>query len=324
MADNFKFPDEVEDETKNAAALEAASVKVETSAEPEIEVEVVDDTPAADRGRKPLDRPVEDPTDEELESYSERVKKRMADLTHARHDERRAKEQTQREREELQRIAQSLLEENNSLKQTVTQGNTALVDGFKSKATSDLENARSALKAAHEAFDTDKIVAAQEAMQDAKIRLNTAANFRPPPLQPAKTQLQLPQPPQVVPPDEKALRWQAKNQWFGQPGFEEVTSHALGLHQKLVNSGLDPRSDSYYEQLEARMKPRFPEIFGEEGKAKSGEATRRPATVTAPSTRSTAARKVQLTATQVALAKKFGLTNQQYAAQVAKLETNNG
>ena len=127
--------------------------------------------------------------------------------------------------------------------------------------------------------------------------------------------------PERVSPDEKTLRWQAKNQWFGANGFEEVTSYALGLHQKLVNSGTDPRSDEYFEQIDARVKSKFPEVFGgNEDRSRSGDSPRRPASVVAPATRSSGAKKVQLTKTQVALAAKLKLTPQQYAIELAKLE----
>jgi hypothetical protein len=127
-----------------------------------------------------------------------------------------------------------------------------------------------------------------------------------------------------VQPDEKTLRWQAKNQWFGANGFEEVTSFALGLHQKLVNNGVDPRSSEYFEQIDARVKSTFPEVFGGTEDRRSSDSPKRPTSVVAPAARSSGAKKIQLTQTQVALAKKYGLTPQQYAAEVAKLERNNG
>jgi len=179
--------------------------------------------------------------------------------------------------------------------------------------------ARRQYKEAQEAFDTDAIIAAQEALTEAKWNLEKVKNYRVPPLQeqqiPVQTQ---PRQTQTVQPDEKSLRWQARNQWFGSDGFEEVTSYALGLHQKLVTAGTDPRSDDYYEQIDARVRSKFPEVFGEPEK-KPVDA-RRPSTVVAPASRSTTAGKVKLTTTQLNLAKKFGLTPQQYAAQVAKLE----
>jgi hypothetical protein len=305
--DEFKFPDEIEDKNEHQTD--------------EIEVEIVDDTPEKDRGRKPLDKEVADPTDEEIESYSSNVQKRIKDLTHARHDERRVKEATLREKQELERLTQQLIEENKKLRQNVNTSSEQFASQAKTLAETELEKARREYKAAQESFDADAILAAQEALLEAKIKMRDAEKFKPTPLQEDDFDVQTShREPQRVQPDEKTLRWQAKNQWFGANGFEEVTSYALGLHQKLVNSGADPRSDEYFEQIDARVKSKFPEIFGEEDKPSYGESPKKPASVVAPATRSSGAKKVQLTTTQLALAKKFGLTPQQYALQVAKLE----
>jgi len=305
----YKFPDEIEGE-------QTIDIKADA---PEIEIEVVDDTPIEDRGRWPLNKEVEDPTDEEIENYSDKVKHRIKELTHARHDERRVKEAVLREKQELERLAQHLIEENKSLKKSVNVGQEAFIYSSKEKAEADVAMARRQYKEAQEAFDTDAIIAAQEALTEAKWNLEKVKNYRATPLQeqeiPVQTQ---PRQTQTVQPDEKSLRWQAKNQWFGSQGFEEVTSFSLGLHQKLVNSGIDPRSDEYYEQIDARVRSTFPEMFGG-GEQKRSEA-RRPSNVVAPASRSTTAGKVKLTTTQLGLAKKFGLTPQQYAMQVAKLE----
>ena len=315
VKDEFKFPDEVEDK-------KTGEVDFEIEGEGEVEIEIEDDTPVQDRGRKPLDKEVADPTDDEIESYSDKVKTRIKELTHARHDERRVKEATMREKQELERLAQQLIEENKRLKQNVYTGQEAVIEGAKSKAEFELKEARAKLKAAQEAYDNDAIVAALEEVTDAKIRVEQTKNFRPAPLQEENFEVQTPQTqPTKVEPDEKTLRWQAKNQWFGAQGFEEYTSYALGLHQKLVTNGVDPRSAEYFEQIDARMKSTFPDLFGQTNdKPRSGEVQKRPTTVVASVSRSTSAGKIKLTQTQVALAKKLGLTPQQYAAQVAKLE----
>jgi hypothetical protein len=306
MEDEFKFPDEL------------AKAAPDTD---EIEIEIVDDTPERDKGRKPLDKDVAEPTDDEIASYSDGVKKRIKELTHARHDERRVKEAVLREKQELERMAQSLINENRQLKSYVSNGEQHYAQTVQSATEMELDAARKKLKEAHEAFDTDAIIAAQEALSDAKMRVNAAKNFRPTPLQDTpdivQTQQSQPQQPSV---DDKTLRWQAKNQWFGAQGYEELTSFSLGLHQKLVNSGVDPRSDDYFEHIDARMKKTFPEFFGD---SKAG-GSKKLSTVVAPAARSTGAKTVKLTTTQVALAKKFGLTPQQYALQVAKLENANG
>jgi hypothetical protein len=312
--EQFKFPDEIEE------------VKVEVVGDDDFEVEVVDDTPEQDRGRKPLDREVEDPTDDEIESYTQGAQKRIKELTHARHDERRAKEATLREKQELEVLTQRLLDENKKLRQNVSTGSEQVTQLTKTAAEAELDKARRDYKAAQESFDSDAILAAQEALLDAKMKLENAKNIRQTPLQDENSEVQTSyQEPQRVQPDEKTLRWQAKNQWFGSNGFEEVTSFALGLHQKLVNSGTDPRSDEYFEQIDARVKSKFPEVFGgNEDKPRSGDTPRKPASVVAPATRSSGKRMVQLTKTQLALAEKFKLTPQQYAAQVARLENQNG
>ena len=306
MAENYEFPDEIEEKSKATSEKEV-----------DIEIEIVDDTPARDRGRVALDKVVEDPSDDELESYSDKVKGRIKELTHARHDERRAKEAIVREKQELENLAQQLLTENKKLKQHVSAGEQNFAVTIKSATSAELEKAKRQYKEAYEAGDSDALVEAQEALTDAKMRVEAAKNFKPTPLQDDNNEVQIRKSqPVAVEPDDKTLRWQAKNQWFGAPGNEELTSFSLGLHQKLVNSGIDPRSDEYFERIDSRMKSTFPEVFG--------GATKRPSSVVASATRSTGPKKVQLTATQVALAKKFGLTPQQYAVQVAKLENSNG
>jgi len=313
MAENFQFPDE-QDEDK----------KVTKAEEPEIEIEVVDDTPENDRGRKPLEREVSEPSEDELENYSDGVKKRIKELTHARHDERRAKEAVLRERQELERIAQALINENRQLRNHVNVGEQNFASTIQNATETELEMAKKRYKEAYESGDADAVVAAQEALTDAKLRSQAAKNYRPVSL--PVNEVPVPTPQQPAPPqtqvDEKTLRWQARNQWFGSPGNEDMTSFSLGLHQKLVNSGVDPRSDEYFEQIDARVRATFPDYFGSETKSRGGSV--KPSTVVAPSSRSTTPGKIKLTATQVALARKLGLTNQQYAMELAKLERSNG
>ena len=323
----FKFPDE--DDVQVESQQDDAVAKDQN----DVEIEIVDDTPAKDRGRKPLDKDVEDPTDDEIENYSEKVQVRIKELTHARHDERRAKENLLREKQEMENLLSYMAEENKKLKQTVNNGQEYVISSAKESADAQLQAARRQLKDAQESFDTDAIIAAQEALTDAKLRLQQVQNYRPTPLQEdvepvQRQQLQQYQQPEPVA-DEKTLRWQARNQWYGQPGFEEYTSYALGLHHKLVNAGVDPRTGQYFEQIDARLKKTFPELFGSNGDSTpeptSSEPSRsKPASIVAPASRSTGTRKIQLTTRQLDLARKYGLTPQQYAAEVAKLEKSNG
>lgn len=283
--------------------------------EGDIEIEVVDDTPEPDRNAKPATRDIDDPSDDELADYGEKVQKRMKELTFARHNERREKEAALREREEAVRIAQKLLDENKNLRQNVHTNQTALASSIKSKAESTLEMARKKLKEAQESYDTDAIVAAQEELTEAKFNYERVKNFKPAPLQEPETQVYIPQNTQQTPtPDSKALAWQEKNQWFGPD--EEMTAFAYAVHKKLVDSGVDPRSDEYYERIDARMREVFPAQFG----VKKADP-KRPATVVAPATRTTGKKKVALTKTQEALARRLGLTNEQYAKEVLKLSS---
>lgn len=294
-----------------------------------IEVEVIDDTPPKDRGRRPLDKKVDDPTDEELEEYSAGVKKRIKELTHARHDERRRAEALEREAREQEALIRTLMEERKQIATRYNAGVETFGKVQEEAAKTSLEAARAKLKAAHEAFDNDAIIEAQEELARATLRVEQAKSYRPAPIKEEPEGVQPRQTQQQVHPDQKSLNWQARNQWFGQD--EEATSYALGVHQKLVKSGVDPRSNEYYEQIDARMRQRFPELFdgeedGEEVEVRkpTPSSTKKPATVVAPADRQPASGgKVRLTQTQLALAKKFGLTPQQYAAQVLKLQQEN-
>jgi len=118
-----------------------------------------------------------------MDTYSEGVKKRIKELTHARHDERRAKETLAREKNELERITQHMVAENKRLKQYVSTGEHTYAETIKAATSAELEKAKRAYKAAYEAGDSDGLVEAQEAMTDAKMRVEAARNFKPTPLQ---------------------------------------------------------------------------------------------------------------------------------------------
>jgi hypothetical protein len=201
---------------------------------------------------------------------------------------------------------------------------------LKEKAQAELEMARRKYKEAAESYDSDAMLEAQEALQDAKLRLSQAENFRPTPLQDENKEVYS-QPIQQQQPrlDDKTLRWQAKNQWFGSDGYEEMTAMAIALHTKLVNSNGPEfaRTDEYFERIDARLREKFPEVYGGEERDKTRETPTKkpPATVVASGTRSSGAKsKVKLTKTQEAVARKLGLTPQQYAKEVLKLEALNG
>jgi len=298
---DFKFPDEIEAEKPTEEKLQ-----IEIEGEPEIEV--VDDTPEQDRGRKPMKETPAEVTDDELAQYSEGVKKRIQHFSKGYHEERRAKEAALREREEAVRLAHNLVEENKRLQGSLGQGQQALLEQAKKVVQNELDQAKQKFKAAYEAGDSDALVEAQEALAAAKYKAERVNNFKPAVAQPQTPVVQpAPRPEQKVQVDSKAKAWQEANSWFGDD--KEMTALALAVHQDLVESGVDTSSDEYYEKINARVRKRFPEAFNSE---------KRKSSVVAPATRSTAPRKIVLTQSQVQIAKRLGLTNEQYARAVAE------
>jgi hypothetical protein len=304
----FEFPDEKEENPrKGGAVVEPESDKPE--------IEVVDDTPEQDRYRTPMAEPPQDPTEEELASYSESIKNRFKHFTKGYHDERRAKEAALREKEEALRIAQKVFEENKQLKGSVNQNQTALLEQAKKVVSAEIEDAKRMYKEAYESGDSDKLLEAQEALTTARIKADKVNNFRPTPLQVEETPVQIaPQPQQAAPVDEKLLAWQDKNQWFG--SNKRMTSYALGLHEELVETGIRVGSDEYYKRIDADIRERFPDQVGA-GESVDAKPQRTKSNVVSPATRSTAPKKIVLTQSQVNLAKRLGLTNEQYARAVA-------
>jgi hypothetical protein len=297
----YQFPDESKQEDKQD--------KVEETSD-ELEIEIVDDTPPEDRGRKP-GPPPEEVSDEELTKYSEDVQKRIKKFTKGYHDERRAKEAALREKEEAIRLAQAIIEENKKLKGSLGQSQSVLVEQAKKVASTDVEEAKRKLRAAHEAFDTDAIIEAQEQLTVAKMRAERIERM---PLQQERNEVQTQQPAPIQP-DTRAVEWQNENPWFGSD--DEMTAFALGLHQKLVKQGIDPKSDTYYEKINSRMRQVFPDQF-EEDEPEEKPKPKAKANVVAPATRSTAPKKIVLTASQQALAKRLGVPLEIYAKQVAE------
>jgi hypothetical protein len=302
----FEFPDEKEENSRKGGKV----------VEPDPEIEVVDDTPEEDRYRTPMTNAPVDPTDEELASYSESVKNRFKHFTKGYHDERRAKESAVREKEEALRIAKTVFEENQRLKGSVNQNQTALLEQAKRVVVGEIENAKRKYKEAYESGDSDKLLEAQEELTSAKIRADKVNNFKPTPLQVDNNPVQTEQPfKQAAPVDDKLLAWQDKNQWFGKN--KRMTSYALGLHEELVEQGIQIGSADYYKYIDSDIRERFPDQVGS-GESADAKSQRPKTNVVSPATRSTAPRKIVLTQTQVNLAKRFGLTLEQYAREVAK------
>jgi len=305
----FEFPDEKEVNPRKGGNV----VEPESNAP---EIEVVDDTPEDDRGRKPMEEPPRDVTDEELSKYDESVQKRIKHFTKGYHEERRAKESAEREKDEALRLAQAVLAENKKLKGSVNQNQTALLEQAKKVVSGEVEAAKRMYREAYEAGDTDKLVEAQEALTHAKIRADKVNNFRPAPLQVDETPVQIEQQPtRAAPVDDKLLAWQDKNQWFG--SNKRMTAYALGLHEELVSEGIPSGSDEYYRRINTDIRERFSDQFGAD-ESVDAKPQRTKSNNVAPATRSTAPRKIVLTQTQVNLAKRLGVPLELYARKVAE------
>ena len=323
--EEFKFPDEVEGK------------KVEVEAEgDEISIEIEDDTPAEDRGREPMPQELVKKLEvevDELDKYSEEAKQKMVQMKKVWHDERRAKEAAAREREEAIRVAQQLLEENKKLKQAYSTGEKTYIETAQNAAELQLEVAKRGYKEALESGDSEKIADAQIRLNEATYRSQQAKNFKPT-LQEDEKEVQIPQLQEKVPtPDAKTQEWTSKNPWFG--AKKSMTAFALGLHEELIEEyGTQyAGTDDYFKRIDKQVRKAFPDYFGiEEQKtevevdveSQKAQQKQKPSTVVAPATRSTSPKQIRLTTRQVQLARKLGLTPEQYAREFAKTGGQNG
>ena len=305
--EEYQFPDETKPEVKD-----------------ELEVEIIDDVPEGDRNREALTESPE-PDENELASYSDRVKKRIGVLQRAFHDERRAKEQSSRERDEAMSYANSIVAKNKSLVQKSNDDASLLHETWKSKAETDLDSGRKAYKYAYESGDSDAVVDAQDALNRATMRHENSISFKPTlqtqeiPVEPENSVRTAP------PPDDAAVSWASKNSWFGKDRL--MTGMAYGLHEELISSGIHPQRDAakYYGEINQQMRKRFPDYGWGDSEGKEPRQ-RTSANIVAPVTRtSSGGKKVSLTQTQVAIAKRLNIPLAEYAKQVAVLESmNNG
>jgi hypothetical protein len=317
--DDFKFPDEMENEVP----------EVEASAEEKIEIEIVDDRPEEDqKNAQPLpEEIVKDIENDDLEQYSKEAKQRLLQMKKLINDERREKEQALREQQEAIRVAQSLVEETKKLRGRLTEGEKVYVSNAKEGAERQLELARIAYKEAYDSGDSDKVVDAQEKLTEAKFKIHQVESYRPQydesALQTAENEVKIPeqsQQPQRL--DSKTQSWLDKNSWYGVD--DDMSFLAMGIHRRLERDGVTTGSDQYWNAIDTEIKKRFPEKFAGDNNSETKDSVKKPSTVVAPATRSTSPKKIRLTQTQLALAKKFKLSPEQYALELTKLESQNG
>jgi len=322
--EDFEFPDEKE--TKQAAAEDD-----------KFEVEIEDDTPLEDRGRKPIKEPVEDPTEDELASYDEKVQARIKKFTRGYHDERRAKEEALRERQAAEAYAKQVLEENKRLQQQLATGSKAFIETSKGAAETELAVAKRRLKEAHEAGDFDAVAEAQAEISRATLRLDKATEMKPIEVQEREDFKPAPTEPDTPRMSRRTQQWVENNSdWWGKD--EEMTMTAMGLDKKLQKQyGADYiGTKEYFDTIDKTMRKRFPEYFEDaQSEEEIDPPTKRstpvdeeevpqrraskPATVVAPASRSTPPNRVKLKASQAAIARRLGVPIEEYAKQVAKL-----
>ena len=317
---NLAEEQEFEEETVAEALEKAQGKELDTGDDDDgFEIEVVDDTPEEDKGkpRRAEGADPKVPDDDEIQSYSEGVQKRIKQLKFEYHEERRAKEEAARLQEEALKYAQQVQQENQRLLKTLEDGEGVLVNQAKGRVAAELDKAKAAYKAAYETGDPDALIEAQEKLtmlQNEKIRYE---NYKPQPRQQQAPQPQYQQPtPQPNRPSDRALQWAQRNDWFEKDS--EMTGYAYGLHEKLVKSGVAPDTEEYYNQIDNAVRRVFPDRFDDVSFEETAPQ-RQTGNVVAPAARSgKKPRKVQLTSTQVSLAKRLGLSNEQYAAQLMK------
>ena len=308
--EEFQFPDEI-DTSK-------------PSKEEKFEVEIEDDTPPQDRNRKPAPPP-EDPTEDELASYDEKVQSRIKKFTRGYHDERRAKEQALREREATETYARQIIEENKRLQQQLSTGSQAFIQQSQSVAEVELNNAKKKYKEAYENGDVDALTEAQTQIAEATLRIDKARDLRPIEVedrqeyQPAQNAA--PQQP-VTPRTQKWI--DANTDWWGQD--DEMTMTAMGIDRKLQKEyGPDyVGTEEYFRTIDKTMRKRFPEHFetvqSEEPEEEETPRRATRATVVAPAARSTSPTRIRLKASEAAQARRLGVPLEEYARQVALLK----
>jgi hypothetical protein len=322
----FKFPDEQEETAQPV--------------EDQIEIEIVDDTPEEEKAHiEPMPKEIVNELEQdELEAYSKEAKKKLKQLKKVWNDERRRADAAEKDREEIDRLAKAIMEENQRLKGQLSQGQQSLVESHKENAQKKLDDAKREYKDAYDSGDGERLVEAQERLTEAKLEARRLEEFKPQQnedtLQSSQSAVQSQNQPQRL--DAKTQAWLDKNQWYGKD--DDMSYLAHGVHRRLEREGVPIGSDHYWATIDEEVRRRFPEKFQGEGaksssdkaaksadnEAKTSKKNSKPATVVAPATRSTSPKRVTLTPRQVQLAKKYNLTPEQYARELMKLESQNG
>ena len=321
--DDYKFPDEFEEDTKGKPEDEIDDGSIN------VDIEIIDDTPKADRNVDPLPKEIKEDLEvaDSSKEYSKNVKDKFTQYKKAWHDERRAKEAALREQQEALAAAQTILDENKRLKEVLQNGEKELISSYQNSAEMEVERAKRSYKEAYDSGDSDALTEAQEEMMRAQLKLDKAKNFKPTvQISENDVKLQVKQPQQPAQMDDKVAEWVSNNPWYVDPDKKSMSKYAVFIHEELEEKfGRNfVGTDEYFKRIDKEVQRRFPEEFvdtdAKNEEEEKPQRTTRLSTVVAPARRSTSSKKIVLTKTQVALAKKFGLSPEQYARELNKLE----
>ena len=252
---------------------------------------------------------------DEMEDYGRKVQSRIDKLT------KRLRESERREQAAIQ-YAQGVQADSAHIKQQAAQVNSGYMAEFGDRVASQMSEAKKELKEAMDLGDTEKQVEIQAqisrlALEEERVASHKAQRERlaqemqargVDPRQPQMPQYQPPRPQAPPPPDPKAVGWAEKNKWFGED--EPMTLTSFSIHRKLMEEGFDPQSDSFYNEVDKRMKDTFPHKFEGSTPTQSVASANRGAQ--SPRRKGT----VRLTPSQVAISKKLGVPLSEYAKYV--------
>lgn len=305
---------EVEETTEIEVEIEETPVEEKQEAETKVE----------DKVEEPKSEATEEVevenSDTEIDKYSAGVQKRIDQLTKRYRDEEKAREEAQGLQEEAVKYAQQIKDENEKLRKSLEDNEGVLLNQAKTRIEAQIAQANANYKTAYEAGDPDELLKAQSELTRLQNEEYRVSNYKAPKREepepvPTEVPKQEAQPEPAKPP-QRALDWADKNTWFMED--KRMTGFAYGVHEELVTKGVEPNSEQYYSEIDAAMKEAFPnkfEVVAEESAPPQPQAGN---VVAPPSRTSKKPRKVKLTPTAAALAKRLGLTAEQYAAQLMK------
>ena len=284
------------------------------------EAEVVEDDgqeePVVEDKSKQEEVEVEEPKKDSKEKYSKSVQKRFDEYAYQLGESRRREE-------EAIKIAQAIKAERDKIQEELGKLNSGYVNEMGGRLTGSMEAAKAKLKKAMEEQDYDAVASAQleigklgaEQTRYEQMKASEEARAK----DPKEKEIEIPKPqPQAVK-DPKAESWAEQNEWFGRD--KVMTNVAYAIHEDLVNQGVDPRTDYYYSEIDKRMRENLPHKFQQDSSSEEPARQQPVQTVaSAHRNRGTGRNVVKLSSSEAAIAKRLGLSNEQYASEKLKLQ----